>query len=285
MPEVSEQRRIHPTNIPTLDKVLGGGVPSGTTVLVLSEPGAGGTELLQTSAMQYCTSQIYGETAPKGTWYPSEYHYMSLTTGKDEFKNKITELFNANKYHMFNEMIDKIHYTDFADIYFSRTHVPYNWYGSKDPLNGMLEMPVSDDFGGLTVIMDKITHLPEESIVIIDSLTALLPYCTKTPDTWLELVTFMRGLTRASEMWKITIVFLLTAGVLNNGQETELIDTCDGVIHLFWQKKTETKRQRQMYLQKFDGVLPLIDQRDMVIFNVNVTTKTGFEITNMRTVA
>ncbi len=285
MPEISGPRIIHPTNIPTLDKVLGGGIASGSTLLILSEPGAGGFELLQTSVMQYCNAQTYNEAPPKGTEQPSELHYMSLTTSKDVFKRKISELFNIDKYQMFDDMMDKIHYTDFGEIYFSRTHVPYNWYGSKDQIYGLLEMTTSDDFGGLTIIMDQITRLPEESIVIVDSLTALLPYCTKSPDAWLDLITLMRGLTRASEKWKITIIFLLTAGVLNHGQESELIDTCDGTLSLFWQKRTATKRQRQMFLLKFDGLLPRIEPRDMVTFNVNVASKTGFEITNMRTVA
>lgn len=100
-----------------------------------------------------------------------------------------------------------------------------------------------------------------------------------------ELVTLLRGLTRAAKKWNITIVFLLTAGVLSGGQENELIDAVDGVLKLFWQKDTTVKRQRQMYILKFVGLLPYIDPRDMVIFNVKVSAGSGFEITNMRMVA
>lgn len=37
-----------------------------------------------------------------------------------------------------------------------------------------------------------------------------------------------------------------------------------------------------MYLQKFTGLLPRIDPRDMVTFNVTISTESGFEITNMQ---
>lgn len=149
----------------------------------------------------------------------------------------------------------------------------------------MVNISPSDDYGGLTIIADNIRKMPKESIIIVDSLTALLPYCTKTPESWFELVTLLRGLTRAAKKWNITIVFLLTAGVLSGGQENELIDAVDGVLKLFWQKDTTVKRQRQMYILKFVGLLPYIDPRDMVIFNVKVSAGSGFEITNMRMVA
>jgi hypothetical protein len=182
-------------------------------------------------------------------------------------------------------MMEHLQYTDLSENYFGRTHVPYDWYGSKGSIQGVMNVPASDDFGGLTVLVDKITKVPKESIVFIDSLTAFLPYCTRTPETWLELITIMRGLTLAAKKWRITIVYPLASGVLSPGQENELIDSVDGVLNLFWQKNTTVKRQRQMYLLKFAGLLPRIDPRDMVIFNVNVATGTGFEITNMRLVS
>ncbi|HJK25305.1 MAG TPA: hypothetical protein O0X68_03805, partial [Methanocorpusculum sp.] len=84
---------------------------------------------------------------------------------------------------------------------------------------------------------------------------------------------------------RTTILFHLTSGILTRGQENELSDTVDVVLNMFWQKNVTVKRQRQMYLLKLDGRMPRIDQRDMVIFNVNITPGTGFEITNMRRVA
>ncbi|MCZ0860607.1 hypothetical protein O0S10_05095 [Methanocorpusculum sp. MG] len=285
MPDTFETRVLHPTRVPSLDKVLGGGVISGSTILVLAEPGSGGNELVQTSLMNYCTDFMHNTEAPEGTIYPAELHYISLTLNREMFEHQIAELFNTEKNPQFRKMMENIHYTDLGENYFGRTHVPYDWYGSKDSIKGVLNMPASDDFGGLTILVEKITKLPRESIIFIDSLTALLPYLTRTPETWLELVTMMRGLTRAAKKWRITIVFLLVSGVLSPGQENELIDSVDAVLNLFWQKNTTVKRQRQMYLLKFTGLFPRIDPRDMVIFNVNIATGIGFEITNMRLVS
>lgn len=286
MPDTFEKRALHATHIPSLDKVLGGGVILGSTILVIGEPGAGGNELVQTSLMNHCISFLKeGEETHKGTINPAELHYISLTESKDIFEQQIAELFNAGKNPHFRKMMENIHYTDLSENYFGRTHVPYNWYGSKDSIQGVLNAPTTDNFGGLTMLVDKITKIPTESIIFVNSLTALLPYCTKTPETWLKLVTIMRGLTRAAKKWRITIIFLLVSEVLPHGQETELIDSVDGVLNFFWQKNTTVRRQRQMYLMKFAGHLPSIDPRDMVVFNVNVATGTGFEITNMRMVS
>ncbi|WP_319378766.1 hypothetical protein [uncultured Methanocorpusculum sp.] len=42
-----------PTYIPSVDKILGGGVPIGSTILLITEPGAGGPEFLFTSLVNY----------------------------------------------------------------------------------------------------------------------------------------------------------------------------------------------------------------------------------------
>ncbi len=39
-----------PTYIPSVDKILGGGVPIGSTILLITEPGAGGPEFLFNSS-------------------------------------------------------------------------------------------------------------------------------------------------------------------------------------------------------------------------------------------
>ena len=285
MPDTIHTRVLHATRVPSLDKVLGGGIVSGSTILVLAEPGSGGNELVQTSIMNYCSDIVREETIPEGTTRPSELHYISLTLNRMMFEQELAELFNAETHPRFGEMMEHLHYLDLGESYFGKTHVPYDWYGTRNSVHGVLHMSPSDDYGGLTIIADTIRKMPRESIIFVDSLTALLPYCTKSPESWFELITLMRGLTRAAKKWGITIVFILATGILSSGQENELIDSVDGVLKMFWQKDTTVKRQRQMYILKFTGLLPRMDPRDMVIFNVKVAAGTGFEITNMRLVS
>lgn len=285
MSETKNPKTVYPTHIPSLDKVLGGGMPAGSTVLLSSEPGAGGRELLHTYVMNYCSAKLRSEPAPKGTTYPSALYYLSSTESKDNFKSSIADLFKMEEDESFEELMKNVHYSDLGGNYFSGTHVPYNWYGSENAMDGLVNIPITDDFGGLTILMDTISHFPGNSVVIVDSLTTYLPYCTSTIKGWIELVTMLRGLTRITKKWNSTIVIRLTAGVLKKEEEAELMDCCDGAINLFWQKNLTTKRLRQIYLQKFVGLLPHIADRDMVTFNITISTNSGFEITNMRVVS
>lgn len=131
MPETKKSRAIYPTHIPSLDKVLGGGMPTGSTVLLMSEPGAGGGELLQTYVMNYCSAKLRQEPAPKGTTYPQALYYISSTESRDNFNSSVADLFKVEEDEYFAQLMENIHYTDLGGNYFSGTHVPYEWYGSK----------------------------------------------------------------------------------------------------------------------------------------------------------
>lgn len=284
MPDTMHARVLQATRVPSLDKVLGGGIVSGSTILVLAEPGSGGNELVQTSIMNYCSDLVKGASVPEGTTRPSELYYISLTLNRVMFEWEMAELFNMGNHPQFREMMKHLHFQDLGESYFGKTHVPYDWYGSRDSVYSIMHMFPTDDYGGLTIIADLIRKMPRESIIFVDSLTALLPYCTQSPESWFELITLIRGLTRACKKWGITVVFLLGTDILSAGRENELIDSVDVVMKMFWQKDTTVKRQRQMYIMKFTGLFPRIAPRDMVTFNVIVAPGTGFEITNMRMV-
>lgn len=258
MPDTGERRVLHATRIPSLDKVIGGGIVPGSTILILAEPGSGGREFIQTSLMNYCSDSVKQVSPPEGVQHPAEIHCISLVCSRDVFEQQIAELWSTKRDSLLPKMMESMHYTDLGEE------------DGEDVLTGLFE---------------RINTAPNESILFIDSLTVLLPYCTRTPDTWMELVTMLRKLTRSAKKRRTTILFHLTSGILTHGQENELSDIVDGVLNLFWQKNLTVKRQRQIYLLKLDGGMPRIDQRDMVIFNVSITPGTGFEITNMRRVA
>ena len=254
MPDTGEQRVLHATRIPSFDKVIGGGVIPGSTILVLAEPGSGGREFIQTSLVNYCSDSVNRVSPPEGVQHPAEIHCISLACSRDVFEQQMEDLWNTKRDSQFQKMMERVHYTD-----------------------------LGEEIGGdLARLFERINAVPDGSVLFIDSLTVLLPYCTRTPDTWVELVTMMRRVTRSAKKRRTTILFHLTSGILTRGQENELSDTVDVVLNMFWQKNVTVKRQRQMYLLKLDGRMPRIDQRDMVIFNVNITPGTGFEITNMR---
>ena len=96
----------------------------------------------------------------------------------------------------------------------------------------------------------------------------------------------MYGLSRAAKKRKITFVILLTSDILPESREISLGNAFDAIIHLVWQKSRESmSRQRQMYIEKFISVLPLLSSRDIATYNVSISPETGFEISNLRRVA
>lgn len=66
MQDTGERRVLHATRIPSFDKVIGGGVIPGSTILVLAEPGSGGREFIQTSLVNYCSDSVNRPPAGPG---------------------------------------------------------------------------------------------------------------------------------------------------------------------------------------------------------------------------
>lgn len=284
MYDMSHQNIYFPFFIPSLDKVLGGGLQAGSTVLIDAEPGAGGPEFLQTASLSYYYSRKEHRELAMRTSNPAEVYYISPTMSKEMFFLKMSEQFNIDMFEFKEDFEEYIHFVDLGESYYDNSSVPSSWYRQTSIAENLLNPPKVDDYGGLTVLLDMISQLPKQSIVVVDSLTAYLPYCTATPGQWLQFLMLLRGLARATKIWGTSVFFLLTKGVLTPTQEREITECFDGVFEMFWQKNTVQTRQRQMYIEKFAGLLPRIDPKDIVTFNVNISTN-GFEITNVRMVS
>lgn len=278
------QNTYFPFNIPSLDKVLGGGVQAGSTVLIISEPGAGAAEFVQTATLSYYYSKKEGRTLSPRTVHPASVNYVSPMLSKDMILLRMSEQFNIDMFEIEEDFSEYIQFVDLGESYFDNSSVPSSWYRRGSAAESMLNPPKSDDYGGLTILLDLIAEFPQRSVVVVDTLTAYLPYCTSSPEAWLQFLMMMRGLARACKEWGTSIFFLLTENVLSSGQQAELSECFDGVFKLYWQKGTVQARQRQMYVEKFSGLLPTLDPKDVVVFNVNISTN-GFEITNMRMVS
>jgi len=51
-----------------------------------------------------------------------------------------------------------------------------------------------------------------------------------------------------------------------------------------WDKQGASKRQRIMYMKKFRGLLPVLDQDNIVNFETQVSSQKGFEVSNIKRV-
>ncbi|MDO5846008.1 MAG: hypothetical protein Q4Q04_03695 [Methanocorpusculum sp.] len=275
-----------PTYIPSVDKVLNGGLALGSTVLIIAEPGAGGQEFLQTSAVNFYRSMQEQKPAGANIHPPHKIYYISQKSTKKTFYNFLSVQYNLFKFEGETEedFENHINYYDAGDIYFARSIVPPRWYTEKSITEHILDMPVSDEFGGFSILANRVSQVKPNSLVFVDSLTPYLPFFA-TPEKWLSLLELSYGLSRVAKKNHLNYVFLLTSGVLPRSREIELGNGFDAVIDLSWQKSQNSmNRQRQMYFEKYHGVMPTMSARDIATFNVTIAPETGFEISNLRRV-
>ena len=272
-----------PSYIPSLDKILGGGIQIGSTIVVLSEPGAGGSELLHASSLAYYQHKKQNDSPKTGTEDPGKIYYMSPTMSKEMFLRRMSEQFRQDLFEAAETFDQYVRYVDLGEHFFARTMVPQNWYSPDS--SSIQDLPSrSDNYGGMTILLEILEAIPKKSLIMIDAFTPIVPYYMRNQGDWTELIAIMRGLTRVAKLWGSTIVILLAAGILPKDKEIEMIECFDGAFRFFWQKNTAQTRQRQMYVEKFSGLLPTLDPRDVVTFNINISNA-GFEITNLRVVS
>ena len=94
----------------------------------------------------------------------------------------------------------------------------------------------------------------------------------------------LRGLQRFSKQQNITTYLLLSKGILGPVKEMELEDIVDAVLLFKWEESAGARRQRVMYFEKFRGVMPHLEEQDLVKFAVRISTTGGFEVSNIRVV-
>ena len=87
-----------------------------------------------------------------------------------------------------------------------------------------------------------------------------------------------------TKTWNSTIYLLLTKGVLEPSREKEIADCVDAVVLFGWEETAAQRRQRTMFFQKFRGVMPHLEERDLVKFAVRISPGSGFEVSNIRVV-
>ena len=99
---------------------------------------------------------------------------------------------------------------------------------------------------------------------------------------WNDLVSLLKGIERMSKRWNSTIYALLTAHIFDASMEEEVSDCADGVLVFNWQVTGNNQRQRMMYIKKFRGLMPYLEDDNVVRFETRVSASQGFEVSNIR---
>ena len=275
MPDQTTRRM--PTGINSLDPVLDGGVVPGSLILLLSDIGAGSTEFAYTSLIALTRM---GRGAGAGIIIPEDIRYISITRTKEDVFREIIGSFKSD---LTAGIADRVTFLDLSSGYVDRSVVPANWYDREEGIVARMQRKKPEHDSILADLIGVLEEGKNQSLIIIDSITDIsgLHY---TPELWNSLVAFLRGLQRIAKTWNSTIYLHLTKGILDSSRELEICDCADAVIHFKWEEGSGQRRQRIMYFMKFRGVMPYLEERDLVKFAVRISATTGFDVENIRMV-
>ncbi|MCP1714451.1 KaiC/GvpD/RAD55 family RecA-like ATPase [Methanocalculus alkaliphilus] len=266
-----------PTGIASLDPVLNGGVIPGSLVLLLSDIGAGSAEFAYTSLI---THSRMGSTPSSGYAVPEEIRYISITRTKEDIIREITSSFKRD---ITTGITDRVLFSDLSGGYFDRSIVPATWYDSQEGIVARMQRRKAETDSLLSDLIAELGAGKKNSLVVIDSLTDLAGLHNE-PVRWKNLVAFLHGLQRVAKAWNTTIFLHLARGIVDPSRELEICDAADAVILFQWEESSAQRRQRIMYFLKFRGVMPYLEERDLVKFAVKISDATGFEVANIRMV-
>jgi len=264
-----------PTGIASLDPMMEGGIPPGTVVLLLSEIGAGSYEFIYSSILSI-SSKKSQSLVSDAIILPSSIRYVTFTKMSDDVKREMKLSF----YPDLLTGIDSIQFEDLSQLYFDASVVPPDWYSKGDIVSRLQNRNNRDILSQLSMTFGPGA---DNNLIILDSLTDLATQYTGTA-RWGDLMAFMRGLQRIAKQLNTTIYLPLAQGILDLKDEREIADIADAVILFHWEESSAARRQRVMYFEKFRGLMPHLEEKDLVKFSVRISAAIGFEVSNIRVI-
>ena len=265
-----------PTGISSLDPILDGGVPPGSVLLLLGDLGAGNYEFVFSSIVNNLA--LAGEGSAPADAAPQEIRYITFTRIKEDIRQEIISSLHVDN---LEGLVDKVRFDDMSELYFDKSVVPDEWYSHSDIFTRLQKRAGHESI--LVQLASIIDTTKPGSIVIFDSLTDIATQ-TQIPNIWQNLTGFLRGLQRIAKQRGITCYLLLNRGIIESEKERELAEIADAVLLFRWEESSGARRQRVMYFEKFQGVMPHLEERDLVKFAVRISATGGFEVSNIRVV-
>jgi len=282
LPEPLEPTKVRkvPTGIADLDSIVAGGLPSGSTILLWGDIGAGMQEYIYTAASK---TALVHERPEARRYYlgdhcdnselPEQVCYVTFSRSKEIILQEVATSFNGDYYRAFR---DRTIFKDFSSLYFRHSVVPASWTQQED----VFDLPATNILEELVTFLDENAH---DSMVVIDSLTDLaISDLVEVKD----LVTTVKGMQRAAKRWNGLVYLLLTRGILERRQEALLMDSSDGCLVFEWRSSPRSStRQRYMYLEKFTGVLPHLPRDKIARFPTMVSANNGLVVVYMERIS
>ncbi len=268
-----------PTCIDSLDLILDGGLPSSSLVSLIGETGAGDFEFLVTSMGRILNNN---KIIDESITLPKKLCYISFTRSKEDILREIAFSF-PNSYETLINSMKKgfFEFKDFSEAFFARSLIPDKWRSIKKEVTFSSLRWNREETNLIEALIEYLDTNAKGKIVIIDSLTALAQHCM-THMKWSDYIVFLHGLQKASKNWDGFVYALMKKGIFEENQQEEILECMDGAIFFEWEKFGSAQRRRIMYLKKFRGLLPRLDQDDIVNFETQITPQRGFEVSNIK---
>jgi len=271
-----------PFGVSHFDKIVGGGAPSGTVVLLVGEPGAGAREFMYTSATMNAVAHAdpdlfelhYGDLHETAR-LPELVHYISFTDDETKLRREMSYVLDDE---LVNAAADRISVRDFSPEYFQLSPVPREWY--------LGETTTLQDLGGreeraavLTALGRHLNEHAPENLVVIDSITDLLAAISGEM-TWNDIAMLLRGLGTAAHRWDGLVLAYVSREAVEATELGHLMDAADGTLQFEWESGG-SKRARTMVVQEFRGVLSQIERENIVRFETEIH-EGGFDVSDVR---
>jgi KaiC/GvpD/RAD55 family RecA-like ATPase len=270
----SDVRRI-PTGVADFDSIIRGGMPCGSTVLLLGELGAGQVEFAYTSAAKLAlvkenpdSADYFLGSGASCHYMPEKICYVTFSRSREDVLQEIEASFNRDFYESFER---NVLFKDFSGSYFKNTVVPKSWGGDSSSIfSGKSDESLLE---GLVNFMDE--NAPN-SLLIIDSLTDLAVSANIEVS---DLVAVLRGMQRMAKKWSGLIYLILTRDILDEKRQKMVMDSVDGALVFEWSKfAMSSRRQRYLYVEKFMSILPHLDKERIARFATVVTAESGLVV-------
>jgi KaiC/GvpD/RAD55 family RecA-like ATPase len=271
-----------PFGIARLDSIINGGAPPGSVVLLAGEAGAGAREFLYTSAIMNALARAddglfelnYGQIGEDAV-LPEAVHYVSFTESEEELARELSQVIATD---VLEASLPHIEFEDLSASYFQLSPVPPSWYlGHSQRLTDLgRSQDRRDTFESLG---DYLDGNAEGNLVLIDSLSDLVA-AAGGERGWNEVAMLVKGLRRAARGWNGLILLLVDREAVPDHDFGVLMGSADGTFVFEWESGGN-ELARTMVVKSFRGVLPEIEEEDIVRFETEIHDA-GFDISDVR---
>ncbi len=210
--------KLMKTGILPLDTQLGGGIPAGSVVLVLEEPGAGGDVLSYHFAVE---GALNGENV----------FYLATDDTEEEVKDYVNLYFNLD---------DAV----WENITLLSLSSSLKKEGEKDAKD-FLKKTMYDPIGGLKTIL---YHEDFDRVVVNNMTYFIANYPIE------DVVSLIEVFSKYAKKNESVFMMLMTKGMFDSRTETAIKHYSDGVIELTL-REVENEVQRRLKVIKFKGIL------------------------------